>query len=108
GKGGPKLEKKIDREMDGLEEALRQLRATRNACQPLLRLPPEVLGEISDILAIRGESTLRLGWVLLGHICGKLRNVLLSRAHLWADNICAITRTFEDAISYCRELPLSV
>ncbi|VDC03629.1 unnamed protein product [Peniophora sp. CBMAI 1063] len=122
GRLSPQLEQRIDEDILELEGALQQLRAARNACRPLLRLPLEVLGEIAEILvsiwpaytgypkstvigfsfdySTRGPG-LKLGWVLLGHVCHKLRSALLARTDLWAQNICSLSRKANALLSYC-------
>ena len=92
----------IELDIAELEAAARKLRVSRNSCLPLLRLPLEMLGEIVGILASSWPATsghvnewsygipkgpagrLRLGWILLGHVCQKLRNAVLIRNDLWA------------------------
>ncbi|KZV76277.1 hypothetical protein PENSPDRAFT_446922 [Peniophora sp. CONT] len=123
------LEQSIDREILELEEAARLLRATRNAGRPLLRLPSETLGEISEALSLawpamsgftnpstrheaavgdRRPLRLELGWVLLGHVCHRLRSVLLSRIDIWANNICSISHLPETVFSYCGNAPIRI
>lgn len=82
GHASSQLVVRIGLEIEELEAACLQLRASRNACQPLLRLPSEILGELAESLMVvwpahNGFSTLgrigrqpeeqdqrlRLGWV---------------------------------------------
>ncbi|KZV76278.1 hypothetical protein PENSPDRAFT_747740 [Peniophora sp. CONT] len=121
------LEKRLDEEISELEGAALQLRATRNACRPLLRLPPEIIGEIVELLAaiwpacsgcLPSKPTshhteeralgLQLGWVLFGHICRLLRSTLLARNDIWARNICSISRSPASVLLYCALAPFHI
>ncbi|KZV62805.1 hypothetical protein PENSPDRAFT_233192 [Peniophora sp. CONT] len=117
------LEESIELDISALEAAAHRLRASRNSCRPLLRLPLETLGEIIQILvsiwpAKTGYDVVRpfyrrtkrdgleLGWVLLGHVCHKLRTALLARSDIWARNISSITRSPTGMDFYYKDSPL--
>ncbi|KZV62806.1 hypothetical protein PENSPDRAFT_657813 [Peniophora sp. CONT] len=125
GHASSQLESDIELEITELEAAASRLRTSRNSCRPLLRLPLETLGEIMDILASVWPATtgfssnapiyrkrkrrgLALGWVLLGHVCRKLRNALLARHDIWARNICSITRSPSNMAPYYGDAPLHI
>ncbi|VDB91516.1 unnamed protein product [Peniophora sp. CBMAI 1063] len=97
------LATQLDRETLLLDNLSRGLKSRRNECSGLLRLPPEILGEILTLASRadppharaldshgpRGADSRKgeaghLGWVTLGHICRHLREHLLSLRALWA------------------------
>ncbi|VDC03634.1 unnamed protein product [Peniophora sp. CBMAI 1063] len=134
GHASNQLKQSIESDITVLETALLQLRTSRNTCLPLLRLPLETLGEVIEILAsiwpavvgyaregpllehvafMEGRNyktcpSLRLGWILLAHVCRKLRAAVLARNDLWASNICSITRSPTDLASYYGNAPLHI
>ncbi|KZV62808.1 hypothetical protein PENSPDRAFT_657815 [Peniophora sp. CONT] len=125
GNASDQLQETIESNIAALEAATLRLRASRNSCRPLLRLPTETLGEIIAILASCWPSTngytmddfvgsrktrtgLELGWILLGHVCRKLRAAVLARSDLWASNICNITRSPEKLGLYYGNSPLHI
>ncbi|VDC03628.1 unnamed protein product [Peniophora sp. CBMAI 1063] len=129
GHASKQLADTIDLQLSELEVASRQLRSSRNAFQPLLRLPIETLGEIAEILTTIWPSCsgyapfnasltrvvhepkdrdLKLGWILLGHVCRRLRQSVLSRNDLWAKNICSISYSPETVLPYCHNAPLDI
>ncbi|KZV64575.1 hypothetical protein PENSPDRAFT_738210 [Peniophora sp. CONT] len=98
------LASQLDRETSLLDNLSRGLKSRRNECCRLLRLPPEILGEILAIVSAndpphsarvlnshglrrtenKKEDAAHLGWITLGHVCRRLREQLLSLRALWA------------------------
>ncbi|KZV60444.1 hypothetical protein PENSPDRAFT_759995 [Peniophora sp. CONT] len=56
---------------------------------PLLRLPPEILPTVLNVVVSDTRPHLR-GWIHLGHVCNVLRSVLLGMHALWADVVCDV------------------
>ncbi|VDC05499.1 unnamed protein product [Peniophora sp. CBMAI 1063] len=87
----------------------------RNAyASPLLSLPTEILAQIVDEVA-RGDSSpwpsvspKDLGWIKLGHVCSRLRGVLLRLHDLWADAVCYLPRAHQEILRRAGSTPLSV
>ncbi|KZV60382.1 hypothetical protein PENSPDRAFT_740336 [Peniophora sp. CONT] len=87
----------------------------RNAyASPLLSLPTEILAQIVDEVA-RSESSpwpsvspKDLAWIKLGHVCSRLRGVLLRLHELWADAVCFLPRAHQELLRRAGSTPLSI
>ncbi|KZV74846.1 hypothetical protein PENSPDRAFT_748950 [Peniophora sp. CONT] len=100
-----------------LHTALNRFATLRNACSPLLRIPPEVLAQITDILldiwpplswkCTRGV-VVHLGWITLSHVCRQLRDVLLGRKELWAQSIYRLPRARDCMLERAGNVPISL
>lgn len=89
--------------------------ARRNAyASPLLSLPTEIIAQIvdevvrSDSSAWPSVSPKDLGWIKLGHICSRLRGVLLRLHDLWADAVCFLPRAHQELLRRAGSTPLSI
>jgi hypothetical protein len=118
-------EQQIDSELANLERVALQLKARRNACQSISRLPPEITGEIIKHVATispphrpvfhssdRGisfdlsHSRSDLGWIKLAHVCHRWREIALGISSLWADSVCSLTGAEETFLERARAIPL--
>ncbi|KZV64577.1 hypothetical protein PENSPDRAFT_757168 [Peniophora sp. CONT] len=106
-----------DRSKDNLEKNVTALRAlTAQFSKRLNRLqsavhslPPDLL---HDVFALVAQDELpnasSLGWVKLGHVCSRFREILLECHALWAQNVTAITHASEDFIQRAGETPITL
>jgi hypothetical protein len=76
--------RRIDQEMQRLEDAMRTLKSRRNMLAPISYLPPEILSQIFFYCA--SESTDHknpLDWIKVGHVSRHWRAVALNSPNLW-------------------------
>ncbi|TFY62603.1 hypothetical protein EVG20_g6645 [Dentipellis fragilis] len=86
-----RVQEKWDRELGAAEGALATLRYGRNRICPVNTLPPEILVRIfQDFNVSPGNrrrrsyvASLRLGWIVVTHVCRYWRQVALSFNALW-------------------------
>lgn len=90
---------------------------TLNLNVPFLRLPEELLREIASEVAEIWSLELRrcscsrlyghrrLGWVLLGHVCHTLRDMLLKHATLWAKSVSVVPLAQPDILLRAKAAP---
>ncbi|VDC02949.1 unnamed protein product [Peniophora sp. CBMAI 1063] len=77
---------------------------------PILRLSPELVGEVFYHVA-RMEPTdpTRLGWVRLGHVCHAFRAALLGMRTLWASAVCHVSsRAFQEVLNRAGNAPITI
>ncbi|KAI0317365.1 hypothetical protein OF83DRAFT_1083645 [Amylostereum chailletii] len=116
----------LDNELRCLDDLVCQLRARRNACCPLFRLPPEIFSEIVTIVAIHsppgplrdvGQSRelkgmrtppRTLGWITLGHVCRQFRALVLNLPTLWASAVTSLPNTQEIFLERAKAAPLTI
>ncbi|VDB96675.1 unnamed protein product [Peniophora sp. CBMAI 1063] len=84
-----------------------------NSCSaPILRLPPEVMGEIVTIVAaVDPPATRDLsgGWMGLSQVCRAFRSILLSMHALWADAVFLVdSEAREEVLRRAGETPLYI
>ncbi|KZV75703.1 hypothetical protein PENSPDRAFT_680918 [Peniophora sp. CONT] len=84
-----------------------------NSCSaPILRLPPEVMGEIMTIVAAVDpptSSNLSSGWMGLSQVSRQVRSVLLSMHALWADAVFLVdSDAREEVLRRAGETPLYI
>ncbi|KAI0318453.1 hypothetical protein OF83DRAFT_1171085 [Amylostereum chailletii] len=107
-----------------LEDIPVRLRREINATVPILRLPTEILLEISDNIALsdppRPVSVLQqqgrfgdyhsptLGWIRLTHVCHRMRDALIESPILWARVVCSLPKAHEVLLRRTRSAPLSI
>ncbi|KZV74845.1 hypothetical protein PENSPDRAFT_748949 [Peniophora sp. CONT] len=115
-RANPHLWDKISSDATYLEAALLEFRSLQNSCVAILRMPPEVLAQITDYLvkiwpARLGRYIKRsgdLGWITLSHICRQLREVLLGKHELWAQIIYTFPRARDLMLVRAGDLPVSL
>ncbi|VDC04796.1 unnamed protein product [Peniophora sp. CBMAI 1063] len=120
GGGSLHLLAQLDADMEHLAKVAFQLRRTRNACTPLLRLPRELIEDIIMEIVASGWQPFgeragprhkhKLGWILLSHICHSLRAITLGFAKLWADHAFCVPRPAGciEVLSRAQDVPLSI
>ncbi|KZV68304.1 hypothetical protein PENSPDRAFT_736026 [Peniophora sp. CONT] len=114
--GGGDLQylRQLDADTEHLVNTAFQLRRRRNACAPFLRLPQELLEKIIMTVAMSGwqpSASLRIGWIMITHVCHELRMVALQLQKLWADNafyLQAYWRGCQETLSRAGGIPLSI
>jgi len=87
----------VNREIQGLEDSIRESKYRRNALVPISRLPPEILSLIFSLLsfsAAHNKSDRHVSSLLrLTHVCRLWRDTALNRPHLWSHiNFTKLTR----------------
>ncbi|VDB99916.1 unnamed protein product [Peniophora sp. CBMAI 1063] len=122
----------LDAELELIEDFARRIRARKNDCQPISRLPPELIGEIIQLVAEQepprrpcvrylnlpalsinvhvGTLPTRseIGWVRLAAVCHRWRRIVLNKASLWADSLCALAGAEETMLDRARDAPLTL
>ncbi|KZV67645.1 hypothetical protein PENSPDRAFT_736436 [Peniophora sp. CONT] len=77
----------------------------------LLSLPAEVIGGILEVCALLEPPRQRsLGFIRLGHVCGKLRQILLDLPTLWASSAFQLSNSSadEEIIRRAQNAPLVI
>ena len=96
--------------------------AGHNASQPILKLSPEILGQIlmhlrtlypfSASYTTKGteRTGVDLGWVHITHVCRHLRYVALGHSELWSELVCnpGNSRWFSEWLGRSGSVPLSL
>ena len=122
----------LDSELALLEDFTRRIKARKNDCQPISRLPPELIGEIIQLVAelepprrpcVRylnlpslsinvhvGTLPTRsqIGWIRLAAVCHRWRSIVLNKASLWADSVCALPGAEDIMLERARDAPLTL
>ncbi|KAI0035313.1 hypothetical protein K488DRAFT_83152 [Vararia minispora EC-137] len=117
----------IDAELKYLTSISLRLRARRNACQPISRLPAEMVSEIicffaamcpphrpfvrtfeRGVIPEAGRMRSDLGWIKLGHVCRRWREIVLQLPVLWARSVCSLIGAEEVILSRSRAVPLTL
>ncbi|VDC02976.1 unnamed protein product [Peniophora sp. CBMAI 1063] len=80
---------------------------------PVASLPPDVLHIIFEEVAFEcrpHSGLLKLGWIVLAHVCTSWRNLLLSMSNLWAREVGAFrsAASFQEIANRARMAPMSV
>jgi hypothetical protein len=76
---------------------------------PLLRLPAELLSAINTHAASADPPTrMHLGWLTLGHVCTRLRAVLLAQHLLWAAVVCTFPCAHAELAERAGDTPLCI
>ncbi|KAI0312632.1 hypothetical protein OF83DRAFT_625709 [Amylostereum chailletii] len=97
--GRADVETIIQRELRSIDRVRRALLGQQNALRPLCRFPPEILSYIFSLVDWRPGhhsifyhgssispicSPIRLGWIVVTHVCRRWRQVALASATLWS------------------------
>ncbi|VDC04795.1 unnamed protein product [Peniophora sp. CBMAI 1063] len=113
GRGDLRYLRQLDADMEHLSDVAFQLRHSRNACAPLLRLPQEILEKI--LLAVsesgwRPSSSNKIGWLVMTHICQTLRLIALHLQTLWAKAVFYLpySQACMEILSRAGKVPLSI
>ncbi|KZV66315.1 hypothetical protein PENSPDRAFT_755798 [Peniophora sp. CONT] len=122
----------LDSELALLEDFTRRIKARKNDSQPISRLPPELIGEIIQLVAQQERprrpcvrylnlpslsinvhvGTLptrsEIGWIRLAAVCHRWRRIVLNKASLWADSICTLAGAEGTMLGRARDAPLTL
>ncbi|KAI0317357.1 hypothetical protein OF83DRAFT_1172046 [Amylostereum chailletii] len=121
------VEQQLDRDIEQLEDITLRLKARRNACRPVFRLPPEVVAEIMTIVAVQSPphrtrmraelvrtaaDSIRfranIGWIKLAHVCRPWRQIALGTHTLWAREIFSLRGANAVMLERARSAPISI
>lgn len=91
--------RRIDQEMQRLEDTMRALKSRRNMLAPISHLPPEILSKIFSSCA--SESTDHkhpLDWIRVSHVSRHWRAVALTSPNLWGAIVFSRPKWVEEMI----------
>ncbi|TFY60734.1 hypothetical protein EVG20_g7316 [Dentipellis fragilis] len=104
----------VDNEIDNLVVQLSSLGARRNGTLPIYRLPSELIAQVFKKLAAiqkPGNHTgvLRLGWIVVTHVCQHWRNIALQHTNLWTTISSGLgSQWMEEMLARSASLPLDI
>lgn len=109
----------IDVDIARLDALSRTLKSRRNDCAPLFSLPSEVIEAILEACSwgeppIKREKRDRMqtgpdiGWIRLGHICSRLRHIVLNIPTLWASILFLFPKAYDMILPRAKALPVTI
>jgi F-box-like len=101
--------RRIDLEMQRLEDNMRALRSRRNMLAPISHLPPEILSKIFSYCA--SESTDHkhpLDWIRVSHVSRHWRAVALTSPNLWGAIVFSRPKWVEEMIKRSKMASLAI
>ncbi|TFY73441.1 hypothetical protein EWM64_g10571 [Hericium alpestre] len=113
--------REVEGQLYGLNHVMCALKTQRNALLPISRLPPEVLSQIFQYIAVVEQSYPRtryfppflgssgtLGWIKITHVCRQWRDVALADSRLWAKTVCALPSATPEMLQRSGTAPITI
>jgi len=121
GRSDPMLREQIQNSINFLPCAAIELKRRLNILVPLLRLPPEIIRDILNILSDVDPpffphefehdplpSKPSLGWVGISHVCNALREITLNHHSIWAQHVLAFPQALHELLCRAGSSPLNL
>ncbi|KZV67646.1 hypothetical protein PENSPDRAFT_754803 [Peniophora sp. CONT] len=114
------LARYVDQDTARLDALSRALKSRRNDCAPLLSIPSEVIRDILEFCSFieppglglglfsRKPQKPTIGFIRLGHVCARLRHIMLNIPTLWAGAAFLLPKACEELISRANGVPLTI
>lgn len=107
----------MEREIAHLDHLSRELKRLLNEQRPVFTIPTECLVMVLDIVAGEDKPVCRegdrpghLGWIRLGHVCHRIRDVLAGMTWIWARVALSFgtAKTMLELIARAGSAPLTI